>query len=241
MRSSGTAYYLYCLTPWRVRHPRLRHRGGWANRPSWSAPAAELARFSARRSWKSSAANRPTRTYRIWLGWDLAFVAMKRLSRKLIAGSPCCRRVSRPFLLPWTACSGLFSNTGMPSPGSSLGSATNGSGPSRGCWIAPPGAQGPGSPGQPAADERAPAASPGARYFEEKRIQAQWERDFNLRLKEFCRRAAAALAEHAGMFPGTQSAGAGGGGNRRRGRIELGLPGFAGGLGRVSGTSGAAQ
>jgi hypothetical protein len=59
---------------------------------------------------------------------------------------------------------------------------------------------GPGSPGRPAADERAPAASPGARYFEEKRIQAQWERDFNSRLKEFCRRAAAALAEHAGSF-----------------------------------------
>jgi hypothetical protein len=60
--------------------------------------------------------------------------------------------------------------------------------------------EGPGAPDGPAADERAPAASPGARYFEEKRIQAQWEREFNLRLKEFCRRAAAALAEHAGSF-----------------------------------------
>jgi hypothetical protein len=60
--------------------------------------------------------------------------------------------------------------------------------------------EGPGSPGRPAADERAPAASPGARYFEQKRIQAQWERDFNLRLKEFCRRAAVALVEHAGSF-----------------------------------------
>ena len=60
--------------------------------------------------------------------------------------------------------------------------------------------EGPGSPGRPAADERAPAASPGARYFEEKRIKAQWERDFNFRLKEFCRRAAAALAQHAGGF-----------------------------------------
>jgi hypothetical protein len=59
---------------------------------------------------------------------------------------------------------------------------------------------GPGAPGQPAADARAPAASPGARYFEEKRIKVQWERDFNFRLKEFCRRAAAALAEHAGSF-----------------------------------------
>ena len=58
----------------------------------------------------------------------------------------------------------------------------------------------PGSPGRPAADEPAPAASPGARYFEEKRIKAKWERDFNLRLKEFCRRAAAALARHAGGF-----------------------------------------
>lgn len=60
--------------------------------------------------------------------------------------------------------------------------------------------EGPGSPNRPAADERAPVASPGARYFEEKRIQAQWKRDFNLRLKEFCRRAAAALAQHAGSF-----------------------------------------
>jgi hypothetical protein len=60
--------------------------------------------------------------------------------------------------------------------------------------------EGPGASGRPAADDRAPAASPGARYFEEKRIKAKWERDFNLRLKEFCRRAAAALAGHAGTF-----------------------------------------
>src|ERR1017187_10008942 len=58
----------------------------------------------------------------------------------------------------------------------------------------------PGPMSRPAADERAPVASPGARYFEEKRIKAQWERDFNLRLKEFSRRAAAALAEYAGGF-----------------------------------------
>jgi len=42
--------------------------------------------------------------------------------------------------------------------------------------------------------------SPGARYFQEKRIQAQLERDFHLRLKEFCQRAAAALARQAGGF-----------------------------------------
>ena len=42
--------------------------------------------------------------------------------------------------------------------------------------------------------------SPGARYFEEKRIQVQLERDFHLRLKEFCQRAAAALASQAGGF-----------------------------------------
>ena len=70
----------------------------------------------------------------------------------------------------------------------------------KGLLDRPQALEGPGSPGRPAADERAPAASPGARYFEEKRIKAQWERDFNLRLKEFCRRAAAALAEHAGSF-----------------------------------------
>ena len=57
-----------------------------------------------------------------------------------------------------------------------------------------------GSSAQPAAEAPAPATSPGARYFQEKRIQAQVERDFNLRLKEFCRRAAAALGAQAGGF-----------------------------------------
>jgi hypothetical protein len=56
------------------------------------------------------------------------------------------------------------------------------------------------SSGRPAAEERAPAASPGARYFEEKRTRTRLERDFNLLLKEFCRRAAAALGEPAGDF-----------------------------------------
>jgi hypothetical protein len=46
----------------------------------------------------------------------------------------------------------------------------------------------------------APGASPGARYFQEKRNKAQLERDFGLRLREFCRRAAAALGTHAGDF-----------------------------------------
>ena len=60
--------------------------------------------------------------------------------------------------------------------------------------------EGPGPPPRPAADRSRPAASPGAGYLEQKRIKAQWERDFNLRLKEFCRRAAAALADQAGSF-----------------------------------------
>jgi hypothetical protein len=54
--------------------------------------------------------------------------------------------------------------------------------------------------GQPAAEGPGPAASPGARYFEEKRRKAQWERDFTLRLKKFCLRAAAALGARAGAF-----------------------------------------
>jgi hypothetical protein len=44
------------------------------------------------------------------------------------------------------------------------------------------------------------ASSPGTRYFQEKRIKVQVEREFNQRLKEFCRRAAAALGTHAGGF-----------------------------------------
>jgi hypothetical protein len=52
----------------------------------------------------------------------------------------------------------------------------------------------------PAPEDSVPGASAGARYFQEKRIQAQWERDFNLRLKDFRRRAAAALGAHAGGF-----------------------------------------
>jgi hypothetical protein len=54
-----------------------------------------------------------------------------------------------------------------------------------------------GSSAQPAP---APPTSPGARYFQEKRLQTQLERDFNLRLKEFCRRAAAALGARASGF-----------------------------------------
>jgi|SRR5450759_1089 hypothetical protein len=46
----------------------------------------------------------------------------------------------------------------------------------------------------------APATSPGARYLQEKRIQARCERDLNLRLKEFCRRTAAALGAQSGGF-----------------------------------------
>ena len=53
---------------------------------------------------------------------------------------------------------------------------------------------------QAATQEPAPAASPGARYFQEKRIQARSERDLNLRLKEFCRCAAAALGDQSGGF-----------------------------------------
>jgi hypothetical protein len=58
----------------------------------------------------------------------------------------------------------------------------------------------PGSLDKPTVEERMPATSPGARYFQEKRIKAQWERDFNCRLKEFCLRAAVALGAQAGGF-----------------------------------------
>jgi hypothetical protein len=42
--------------------------------------------------------------------------------------------------------------------------------------------------------------SPGARYFEQKRLKAQAEREFSQRLKEFCRRAAMVLGAYAGGF-----------------------------------------
>ena len=50
---------------------------------------------------------------------------------------------------------------------------------------------------QPAAEED---RSPGARYFEQKRIKAQAEREFNQRLKEHCRQTASALSAAAGGF-----------------------------------------
>jgi hypothetical protein len=50
----------------------------------------------------------------------------------------------------------------------------------------------------PAAQEL--AGSPGARYFQEKRIKAQLELEFNQRLRTFSQRAAAALGTHAGGF-----------------------------------------
>jgi hypothetical protein len=50
---------------------------------------------------------------------------------------------------------------------------------------------------QPAAEDD---RSPGARYFEQKRIKAQAEREFNQRLKEHCRKAALALNAAASGF-----------------------------------------
>jgi hypothetical protein len=54
--------------------------------------------------------------------------------------------------------------------------------------------------GQSTVKEQAPDASPGARYFQEKRMKAQLEREFNQRLRTFCQRAAASLGTHAGGF-----------------------------------------
>jgi hypothetical protein len=51
-----------------------------------------------------------------------------------------------------------------------------------------------------AAEVPAAAATPGAKYFQEKRMKAQLERDFNHLLKEYCRRAAAALGAHPSVF-----------------------------------------
>ena len=48
--------------------------------------------------------------------------------------------------------------------------------------------------------EEGALASAGSRYFEEKRAKIQLERDFNFQLKDFCRRAAAALAARSGGF-----------------------------------------
>ena len=60
--------------------------------------------------------------------------------------------------------------------------------------------KGPGAPGRPEAKDHAAIMAPGTRYFLERRIKAQWERDFNFRLQEFCRRAAAALGACTGGF-----------------------------------------
>jgi len=57
-----------------------------------------------------------------------------------------------------------------------------------------------GSSAQPAAENRVAATSPGVRYFQEKRIRAQVEKDFNLRLKDFCQQAAETLGEQADDF-----------------------------------------
>lgn len=58
----------------------------------------------------------------------------------------------------------------------------------------------PGSSGQPAPDGQALVTSPGTQYFRNKRISAQLERDFNLRLKEFCLKVAAVLGAQASGF-----------------------------------------
>ena len=54
--------------------------------------------------------------------------------------------------------------------------------------------------GQSTAKEQVLDSSPGTRYFQEKRIKAQLEREFNQRLRAFCQQTAAALAAYAGGF-----------------------------------------
>jgi hypothetical protein len=54
--------------------------------------------------------------------------------------------------------------------------------------------------GQPTEERPSPVVSPGARYFEQRRLKAQAEREFSQRLKEFCRQMAAALGAQAGGF-----------------------------------------
>jgi hypothetical protein len=56
--------------------------------------------------------------------------------------APCCRRVSRPCSLPWTACERFVLEHREAIAGFFANSATSGSGPSRGCSIAPRRSQG---------------------------------------------------------------------------------------------------
>ncbi len=51
-----------------------------------------------------------------------------------------------------------------------------------------------------AAGARGPGAASGTEYLQAKRIKSELDRDFNLRLKEFCRRAAAILGAQPGTF-----------------------------------------
>jgi hypothetical protein len=50
------------------------------------------------------------------------------------------------------------------------------------------------------AKEQTLDASPGMRYFQERRMKAKLEQEFNQLLREFCQRAAAALGTHAAGF-----------------------------------------
>jgi hypothetical protein len=54
--------------------------------------------------------------------------------------------------------------------------------------------------GQSTVQEQVQDVSPGMRYFQEKRIKAQLEREFNQRLRTFCQQTAAVMAAHVGGF-----------------------------------------
>ena len=54
--------------------------------------------------------------------------------------------------------------------------------------------------GQSTVQEQLLNVSPGMRYFQEKRLKIQLEREFNQRLRAFCQQTAAAMAVHTGGF-----------------------------------------
>jgi Gas vesicle synthesis protein GvpL/GvpF len=216
MRSSGTAYYLYCLTPCLTGVPSnaigVDGQPGVMVRDCGGIGAvfsqAELSEFCG----ESGDAHLQDLA---WLGPRVC--RHEAVVEEISDGVPVLparfatlftslESLQRFVLEHRDAVTGFFTLLGDQQEWAVKGLLDRGqalqhlTGVRASCGAGAFACQGPGPPGRPAADERAPAVSPGARYFDEKRMQAQWERDFNFRLREFCRRAAAALAEHAGGF-----------------------------------------
>lgn len=199
MSNGGIAYYLYCLTP-RAGAVHVSAIGVDGERPVFVHACGEigavisevaLAEFSG----ELAEARLQDLAYLGPLVWRHEAVIDEAMRQAPVTPARFATlftsvdRLQQYVLEHQSAINGFFAQLGDKQEWAVKG------------LLHPPGAlETLSSSGESVVEGRAPVTSPGARYLQEKRIKAQLEQDFNLRLKEFCQRAATALGTQSDGF-----------------------------------------